>query len=67
MERTSQIWKHLKGATPEEEDRRGAILDGLFRSFNEGGDAAAKIYLDGQMTELQGDFDKALRNLQALL
>lgn len=67
MKHNSQIWNHLKGTSADEEDRRGTILDGLLRAFNEGGEEAATAHLHGQMTELEGDFDKVLRKLETLL
>jgi hypothetical protein len=67
MESTRQISRFLHGATPEEEDRRGAILDRLLRAFNEGGGDAATASLDEQLKELEKDFNEAFRKLQALL
>jgi hypothetical protein len=67
MERIRQISKFLEGASPEEEDRRGAILDRLLRAFNEGGEEAATASLDGQMKDLEHNFNEALCKLEGLL
>jgi hypothetical protein len=67
MERSSRIWEYLQGASPEEVDRRGAILDGLLRAFSERGEEAATADLQDRMKDLEADFEQALGKLEDLL